>query len=669
MTGPTPDPRPPKPILALTLALAGKREIKDDAADMLDEGLTLAFGAIAARLGALADITARRNDPLAERFVAGENARLTLVTGLADGADQIAGDIFLANDQPDTVLRVLGAVLPCGRQDYVANSAVADTVRFARQWDACRFVVELDGQMPPAPPEDTSLSDYSKADRDALRERSDAFSGQSELLLRHADILVAVDNPDEGGRVGGTRDTINGAFDVGVPVILLRLGEPGLAVLRTRGDLEEPVMLPPGAAHEGLADLVDDLIGVTASSRDAGYVDALYGEFFGGDVCRTGRLNHVWDWFEAGFKQGQGPFRYQMNQVRAFFGRARADVGPSPEVSDIQRLATPYEAYMERAGVLSAYYGGQYRGAFLAGYGLAVIAVCAAILSLALLPYAHIEPGGPFIWPTAMIGLSLFKILVVFAIFRLSERANSRALAHRAADYRYISERLRAMSYLPKVGSLRSPAPWSLPYTTRVAAQGVMDRLFVSIVRQAEPLATLEGRVDDKVIRPEAASAMKAIRDSWIAGQINYHAGNHAKLKALGGWLEHVGRSLNKLVIIVVLSDLALLILETADLIPWASGPIAHRWIEPTLVGFAAILPAAVASINGVRFQSECTRLADRSLQMAGELSTLERRSWRTGARRVRLIDALHLANDAARLTLDEVAEWSAIYGKEFVEM
>jgi hypothetical protein len=295
--------------------------------------------------------------------------------------------------------------------------------------------------------------------------------------------------------------------------------------------------------------------------------------------------------------------------------------------------------------------------------------VCAAILSLALLPHAVIEPGGPIAWPALMIGLALIKILVVFSIFRLAERANTKALAHRAADYRYISERLRAMSYLPKVGSLRSPAPWSLPYTTRVAAQGVMDRLFVSIVRQAEPLATLEGRVDDKVIRPDAASAMKAIRDSWIAGQINYHISNHAKLKALGGWLEHLGRSLNKLVIIVAVCDLVLLIFETAGLIPWASGPVAHRWIEPTLVGFAAILPAAVASINGVRFQSECTRLADRSLQMAGELSNLERRSWRTGARRTRLIDALHLANDAARLTLDEVAEWSAIYGKEFVEM
>ena len=40
-----------------------------------------------------------------------------------------------------------------------------------------------------------------------------------------------------------------------------------------------------------------------------------------------------------------------------------------------------------------------------------------------------------------------------------------------------------------------------------------------------------------------------------------------------------------------------------------------------------------------------------------------------TAADKIEYLQLLHLANDAARLTLDEVAEWSAIYGKEFVEM
>jgi hypothetical protein len=666
MTSVPPDTAPPKPVLALTLALAGKRQIKNGANGMLDEGLRLAFDAIAARLGALADMSGRKGDPLAARFIAGANARLTLVTGLADGADQIAADLFVAGDQPDSVTRVFGAVLPCGRDAYVANSAVTDTARFARQWEACAFVIELDSPLPPSPAPSGSQDAPSKADLEASRERADAFSGQSELLLRHADILVAVDDPNDNGRAGGTRDTIHGAFDIGVPVILLRLGEPGLAVLRTRGDLEEPVMLPPGAAHESLADLVDDLIGVAASTRDADYVAALYEEFFAPRVCHTGRLNRVWDWFEAGFKLEKGPFQYHLDRLLRRAGE--------PDIEETARfqeppLETVYGPYKERASALSAYYGGQYRGAFLAGYGLAIVAVFAAILSLALLPNAVMEPGGPIVWPVVIIGLALVKIVVVFGIFRLAERANSKALAHRAADYRYISERLRAMTYLPKVGSLRPPAPWSLPYTTRVAAQGVMDRLFVSIIRQAEPLATLEGRIGDKVVRPDAARAMKSIRDSWISGQIDYHGANYRKLKSLGGWLEYLGRGLNKLVILVALVDLALLVVEVSGVLPRGAGPVVHYWVEPTLVGLAAVLPAAVASINGVRFQSECTRLADRSLQMAGELSNLERRSWRAGARRLRLIDALHLANDAARLTLDEVAEWSAIYGKEFVEM
>jgi hypothetical protein len=75
------------------------------------------------------------------------------------------------------------------------------------------------------------------------------------------------------------------------------------------------------------------------------------------------------------------------------------------------------------------------------------------------------------------------------------------------------------------------------------------------------------------------------------------------------------------------------------------------------------------ASFNGVRFQSECTRLADRSKQMAEELGRLAAVPPDRGDRDPRMMEVQRLAEDATRLTLGEVAEWSAIYGKDFPEI
>jgi hypothetical protein len=94
-----------------------------------------------------------------------------------------------------------------------------------------------------------------------------------------------------------------------------------------------------------------------------------------------------------------------------------------------------------------------------------------------------------------------------------------------------------------------------------------------------------------------------------------------------------------------------------------------HRGLAPLMIAAAAILPAAVASLNGVRFQSECARLADRSRHIARRLGAFGSSPGAARAEPPRILDALRLGEDMARLANDEVAEWSAIYGKEFVEM
>ncbi len=636
---------PAKPIIALTLSLAGKREVAADALDDLKATLTTAFGAIGARLAELGP-AGPAAPVLAARFTLDTPPRLTLITGLAAGADQLAQGLFLAG-RPDrgALEGVVGAVLPCSREAFSRNSPVADPAAFAQAAAACDFIIELDGRMPP--PARVNGAGQTPESRQVRRERADAFAAQAELLLRNGDILVAIDDPDDDGRIGGTRQTIGRALDQGLPVILHRLGVSGLAILRARADLDDPEPLGGAAARDGLRALVDELIGVDDPLADGegedDYANGLLGEVFAAAPPRPGSLNRLWSRFEDLFK------------VRAVSAR---DAAPPP-----------YRPFRERASELSAYYAGLYRGSFLLGYILAVGAVAMAVLSLAILLLA-----GAAGWPTPVVeGILLtlggLKFAAVFAIARLAERAKHLRLAHRAADFRYLSERLRAMIFLPHAGSLRTTVNGALPYTTRVTAQGVIDRLFLSVLRQVSPRDGLPGAIDGSVIRPDAAEALARIRGGWLEGQLRYHKANHLTHHAMKSWLDTIARRLNTAVVVIVAVDIGLILISLSGLAPEMVEEGLHNWAAPVLIAVAAILPAAVASLNGVRFQSEASRLADRSQQMAVSLSQLAVRSLAPGRRPTTLIDAMRLGDDVAKLTIDEVAEWSALYGKDFVEM
>ena len=637
---------PAKPILALTLVLAGKREVAPEALAGLTSALALAFGTIGGRLGALR-AGGRAAPELAARFAVDSPARLTLITGLADGADQLAQQQFLDQRPGDGAVEwVIGAVLPCDGETFALKSPVVDRPAFNAAAAACDFIIELDGRMPAAP---SRLGDDrpTTETRRIRRERTDAFEAQAELLLRNGDILFAIDDPDDDGRVGGTRQTLGLALDQGLPVLLHRLGEAGVAILRARADLDEEGGLDGPAAVGGLEGLVDELVGFDdpkgARHSDHAYAESLLHEVFAPAGPTPGALNSLWSWFEGRFK------------VRATSAR---DAAPPP-----------YGPFRDRASELSAYYAGLYRGSFLLGYILAVAAVTMAVTSLAVLLLARAAGWSGAVVEGALLTLGGLKFVAVFVIARLAERAKDLRLAHRAADYRYLSERLRAMIFLPHAGSLRTSVNGPLPHNTRVAALGVIDRLFLSIVRQVAPLDGLPGRLDGVVVRPDAAAALEKIRGGWLENQLRYHQANQQTHQAMKSWLDMAARRLNTAVVVIVACDIGLILLSFSGLAPRLVEEGLHDWGAPVLIAIAAILPAAVASLNGVRFQSEASRLGDRSQQMAVSLAQLAVRSLAPSRRPTTLIHAMRLGDDVAKLTIDEVAEWSALYGKDFVEM
>jgi hypothetical protein len=223
------------PPLDLTLAVVGKRRIDRGHLAGMKRDLAGAFDALAEGL----------------RAAAGDGpATLALITGLADGADQIASALFLDGGS-GAVTRVLGAVLPCPADEYLRNGPVENRVAFERLAHACTFVATLKGRLRPTPPDglDTEIA------RQALRARGDAFAAQADALLRDAGILLAIDDPEDAGDVGGTRHTLHRALSRGLPVILIHLGRPGVSLPRLGAPIERDETLLGDRARTALAAL------------------------------------------------------------------------------------------------------------------------------------------------------------------------------------------------------------------------------------------------------------------------------------------------------------------------------------------------------------------------------------------------------------------------------
>ena len=167
---------------------------------------------------------------------------LRLVSGLADGADQIAFQTLLDFQQQQNQSNSPGgrtwyeyvSVLPCDPQMYQRNSSISDNAAFGKLLARSDYVLELDGICDPSNDDDLLV------DRRRMRQ---AFVIQSRMLLRQCDVLIAVPDLSKKGAAGGTRESITAAIDLGIPVILISLKgdsiDERISILNLKEDLDE----------------------------------------------------------------------------------------------------------------------------------------------------------------------------------------------------------------------------------------------------------------------------------------------------------------------------------------------------------------------------------------------------------------------------------------------
>jgi hypothetical protein len=300
-----------------------------------------------------------------------------------------------------------------------------------------------------------------------------------------------------------------------------------------------------------------------------------------------------------------------------------------------------------------------------------------------------------------LFALGAGKLCILGLILRNTEEANHGDWNDKAVDYRYLAERLRTMYYLPRFGSFQPPSAAEHHYVARTVRQSAVDWLFDAIVRSISPAELPMARVQvitspagkilgtSKVIDLKPRDLLESLRDDWVEQQAEYHHQTARTMARLFEFSENVAGKLSRAVVVIVFVDIIVVIFELFSM-------ITPNWIHlldsatPWALFLAAVLPAAVASVNATRFQSECRRLAERSTIMRTILCGPDQTGGLKGGRwseadlllnRIKRIpsespddpgawsvDALRLAETIATDFVHEVSEWSVLYAREVPE-
>lgn len=609
---------PDLPRLALRVGFAGNQKLPVDVSELL-ASLEDVFQTLAYRLAEIAPgppICAATPESGLSRFYSKDNPAFRLITGLCEGGDSLAAhalDALKNNSELHRHVAIeLAAVIPFDLPTYRASRPSAFLPDFDKQAARCSYILTLDG-LYDKPREDSPL---------AKTRRARAYRAQAALLLRQADIIVAASDPDGDSRAGGTMETVRAALDFGLPVIFLHTGTGKISVIEPGVDHASVIStLGVGLQHwaDALRHLVTTIVqgpdfgGVvahasvtsTGQASVASYGEQLLAEFFGGgstprfdqrSLEKSDDRERPWAAFETRFRSGPGP-------------------RPDPPLD-------PYGQWRARSTSLNYRYVGLYRDAFLLNYCLAAAAVFLAAVSLVILGITNVSPH--WLFPTLLI-LGMGKLYCVWRIFCNTHSAKHGEWNDKAVDYRYLAERLRTMFYLPRVGGFRLPVATAARYASRVVRQSAVDWLLGAIVRGISPASLpsalqetftfSEGSYVATVLRLEPLLLLRDVRDRWIGEQAVYHDRNALTMDRLHTWAENWGMVFNLSVIIFVVADIAILLAELSGALPDAWSHTLH-YFTLGLVALAAVLPAVVGSLNGIRFQSECRRLADRSATM-----------------------------------------------------
>lgn len=606
---------------------------------------------------------------------------LRLVCGMADGADRIAIESYL--DWSASLPHELLAMYPCDPVLFRDNSDVADAAGFdalrSRMLDSdCVRELVIDGAMPRSRvPELTPEQLLSER-----RLRAAAHHFQSQSLIRHSDVLIAVVDRSAPAGVGGAWRSFEQALDAGLPVLVIDPIARFATIPRT---LDDVYSAKPGQ---------DDLrSGWTASIRRAIGLDAASNSTAPADWDATAYVASVLSGKQPAPRKtgtrlwrlidGYCRSRASSNEDREVVGQiveaqqGQAGRGASSASGSKRKPGWIHSIYMGACHALSGKEGSDnpdsdiglremacYRGAFVLNYTRGFIAVMLALSSLYVLSRAlglHSSTWSSYWVMLSVAGFALaaFKLLVVGTIVRDTHAANQNRHAHKAVALRYVYEQLRMLPAMLACGS------GTLPTLSHRAKRGLPVDVALDLSRRMS-LAMCA----TPIVRSDGLDAIGKL----IEGQYRYHSKKSREMGVLHDEIESFTGVLGKLVFFIICLDIAVVAAKIAMGLELVAhhDPATLKFLKSLgwiLVTLTALIPAGMASLSAILFQSMAEQLTERHAAMAESLRSLHREQQDLRQR----IENGHLAGGAntavlslaekvSQLLMLEVAEWAGMY-------
>ncbi len=629
-----------------------------------------------------------------------------LASGMANGADSLAVTSYCDwRDSHSAQPHELLLIYPCAVNDFKLRSEETEIAGFDARRTAViakpnTFELVLDGEMPrsrPDPAAGKAINDEQMKREKRIRAAAHCY--QSEVLIRQCEFLVAVIDREQEGEAGGTRETIQRGMSLDTPVLVIDPASQDVFVLRYIEELR--------ADYVPSDDWRDVWRAVLKSALSAPSLisDAKHSLRSACDPQPGQKQSTRWDAFERPFRvyaqtyeaellavlipasetntssSEKKPAQLKLSEPSPWQSLSALTLGVAglffagPTLPEIKEEVLTVAHWRRQVGTSQTGRMAEYRSLFISNYWLGLLAVVLALVSLSILAM-----GKPGPWSlVALFSLAVAKFGIVWKISDNTQRAEETKAGKLSVELRYIAERLRVMPNLIGIGSAR------VDLVHQTSRQGPAHHVTEDFVRRLPLEDSLPiGRAD--AMAPGNSAARRGDSRLAIVGliqlindQIAHHASTHAKMSAVHRMLERGIATCGGLVIWIVGIDIVVIIAKLILNSQLATCLVAEAWIVPigkvlSIVGVAlvfitALLPALMATLNGILFQSQAEQLADRHGAMAGALSLLlvEARQLQTHAPTFGISAShavLNLSERTYRLMAEEVGEWATMYSQ-----